>query len=146
MIRVKKSGLKNRPLCVRARALSRTGSHAFVMAESFGAIPFSVGGTNASGYSLVAVFTLSTNTSLAFSISSTSYDFGVVMSGFYSECPYIIPIFFINSTGRTYLGHYSSTSTVSMNTVYIQVTSSQISSVHTYPGEHQESIAVFKFN
>lgn len=116
------------------------------MAESFGAVPFSIGGTNASGYSLVSVFTLSTRTTMSYSISTSAYDFGIIMSGAFGNRPYNIPIFFISSTGNTYLPYFSSSTAITMGDVYIQVSSTAIASVHTTPGDHQESIALFKFN
>lgn len=119
------------------------------MAESFGVIPFSVGGTNASGYSLVAAFSLHAETryGVTYSISQENYDFGIVVSGIYDTYVMITPQFFTNITGTTQLYHCVSTTDFRSSTE-ITVSSSGINL--SFPGsgtyDASVSIAVFKFS
>ena len=117
------------------------------MAESFGTIPFSVGGTNASGYSLVAAFSLYANSSgNEYSIAQEDYDFGIVVSGVYEDLLLVTPQFFTNITGITRLYHYASASNF-VTTTRITVSSSGIMLSTGSPSFYASvSIAVFKFS
>lgn len=53
------------------------------MGDSIGITPFSIGGTNPSGYSLVSVFyhTCNAAAGTTYSVSSSTYDFGMLLCG-----------------------------------------------------------------
>ena len=113
------------------------------MADGFGIIPFSIGGTTASGYSLVKAFTLTYN-DYQYNISSSSYDFGVVAymgyDGFYIQCH----IYFTNTPATYIISLTNLTSTNSKNESFT-VTSTYLS--HSRGNTNIiTSIALFKFN
>lgn len=53
------------------------------MSESIGLSPFAIGGTTAGGYSLVKVFyhRCTSSSGTTYSVSLSSYDFGIMLSG-----------------------------------------------------------------
>ena len=112
------------------------------MAESFGAVPFSIGGTNATGYSLVAAFTLTYN-AYQYSISSSLYDFGIMVFMYSDEYYSVSPIYFTNVSMSYYIPIIDP-STHRLKTMYFSVTSSSIS-YDRISSIELVSIAIFKF-
>lgn len=112
------------------------------MAESFGAVPFSIGGTNATGYSLVAAFTLTYNAN-QYSISSSLYDFGIMVFMYWDEYYSVSPIYFTNVSMDYHIPVINPSNHVS-KTVGFSVTSSSIS-YGRITSTDIVSFAIFKF-
>ena len=112
------------------------------MADSIGAIPFSIGGTNASGYSLVDVFSL-TYSQNVHSISSSNYDFGIISYDQFNLC-FLKSLFYFTNVPMQYnlflissLGTEGRICTFYVDSTRIYFAVSQTSDIL--------SIAVFKF-
>lgn len=117
------------------------------MAESFGVTPFSVGGTNASGYSLVAVYYESATTAFGTSITvnSSTYDFGMLICG--NGLGYSAKSFCFPSSAGTYQIYAASESTVCLGEIVVNATKIILNPTST-TGTYllTASIALFKFN
>lgn len=129
--------MRERPVRCRARAF-----RALFMAESIGAIPFSVGGTNASGYSLVAAFSLAKDN--AYTISTADYDFGIVLSGVTHTWLLVTPVLFSNTLQNTLLFHIDPDNNSIATSGNLEVSASSVTLTSYYASSYI-SVSLFKF-